>query len=122
MTNAVAAVHVTCEVRVVHPPTIVTDEFHARGMALMDQLMDLEEQNADVTDMALAGEADRKVWTIEMLVLVDDEFEALVKALSVIRTALHALGDSTPGWPTAEEIASAFAPAGTQTERTMVPA
>jgi hypothetical protein len=68
----------------------------------------------------LGGDAVRLAWTIEMVVVTDDEFDALMRALTNIRTALHALGDATHGWPTAGDVRSTFTPAAVQTERTLV--
>lgn len=116
-----AAVHVRCEVRVIHPPTIPVDDFHGRGAALMDELMGLEDANELITDTTLAGDAGRMTWTIEIVVLTDDQFDGLMTALTTIRTALHALGDATAGWPTAEDVRY-FAPSIVSTEATLVPA
>src|SRR5574342_758564 len=102
-------VHVTCELRAVGAPMTV-DEFHERGVALMDQLVELEDADPEICDVTIGGSGDRMVWDVEMVVRTDDQFHALVRALVTIRTALHQMGEATPGWPTADDVRRAFLP------------
>lgn len=75
------------------------EQFHARATELMDELMKLEECNADIADPTVSSDAGAPVMTVELLVLTDDQLEAAYKALTILRTALHAAGAKTDGWP-----------------------
>lgn len=70
----------------------------ARFDALADALYDLDASDPAIEDMDLtASLADRRA-VLSMSVDADDPAQAGVKALSVIRAAIHAIGDATPGW------------------------
>lgn len=113
------AVHVTCVVRIVAVPPLTSEHFHERSELFMDELMCLEQANEDVSDMTLSDDAGELTWTVEMLVFTDDQFEALTKALTIIRTAAHTLGDGTPGWPDAKQIHKALQAEQVQAERVL---
>jgi hypothetical protein len=74
------------------------DDLHGEGERLMDALLDLEEVNADVTDVATATDADRGVVTAEMVVSAAEMTDAVAKFQVVARTAIQAIGGATPGW------------------------
>lgn len=73
----------------------------ARFDALADALYELDESDSNVTDADLTARlADGRV-TASMVVEADDPAAAATKALCVVRTAIHTIGDATPGWETA---------------------
>ena len=86
------------------PPERDAERFHAEGERLMGELLTLEECNPDVVDPAVSTEFDRNVVLVELVVVAGDLPAALDKALSVVRTAIHAIGGATPDWPSADAI------------------
>ena len=76
------------------------DEFHDYAARLLDELMALEECDSTITDSTVCSDADKRLFTVEVIVRTDDPVEALAKASAVLRTALHAAGAGTPRWPT----------------------
>jgi hypothetical protein len=88
--------------------------------ALADALYDLDTADPVVTDTDLtASLADRRV-IVSMVVDADDPADAATKALCAVRTAIHAIGDATPGWETANGVMR-IAPAE-ESERLFTPA
>jgi hypothetical protein len=71
---------------------------HRQGERLMEALLDLEKCNADITDPSTASAADRGVVVAELLVQAATIGEAVAKFLTVVRTAIHAVGGATPDW------------------------
>jgi hypothetical protein len=47
----------------------------------------------------VSSDAGDSLLTVEILVRTDDPLEALDKTMTVLRTALHAAGANTSGWP-----------------------
>lgn len=41
---------------------------------------------------------------VQMIVDADDPAAAMVKALASLRSAIHAIGDATPGWETSTAV------------------
>lgn len=93
------AVMAVIEIHVDTGQSVTAEEFHAWATKLMDELVKLDECNQDIADATVSSDADEHVFATEMLVLTDDQFEAIDKALTIVRTALHAAGASTAGWP-----------------------
>ncbi|MEU0560919.1 hypothetical protein [Dactylosporangium sp. NPDC006015] len=115
MTNP-AAIRVMIELTLATTSPTTSDDFHQHVEAFTDELMDLEESDATLSDTSVAGDARTKVVTVDLCVMTEDHLEALIKASTATRTALHALGDGTSGWPTGDEIAHALSQANVQTE------
>lgn len=67
---------------------------------LMEALLDLEEVDEAIMDPDLAADLSTGRVDVQMTVEADDPAEAMVKALAALRTAIHAIGDATPGWET----------------------
>jgi hypothetical protein len=77
---------------------------HTRLDPLMEALLDLEEVDTAITDPDLAADIGTGRVDVQMTVEADDPAEAMVKALAALRTAIHAIGDATPGWETATAV------------------
>lgn len=75
-------------------------EFHAYASQLMDELLAQEECDGSITDSTVSSDSDASLFTVEMIVKTADQFRASEKASAVLRTALHAAGARTSGWPT----------------------
>jgi hypothetical protein len=67
---------------------------------LMETLLDLEEADPDIEDPDLAADLSTGHVDVQMVVEADDPAAAMVKALATLRSAIHAIGDATPGWET----------------------
>lgn len=67
---------------------------------LMDALLILEEADEAIADPELAADVGTGWVDVEMLVDADDPAAAMVKALAILRAAIHAIGDTSPGWET----------------------
>jgi hypothetical protein len=87
------------------PPYDNPDKLHALGEQLMVELLKLEGCNEGVSDAGTATDAERGVVTVELVVEGTGFGQTLQKTLDVVRTAIHAVGASTPEWPTAEDLA-----------------
>ncbi|GAA0346763.1 hypothetical protein NE235_09960 [Actinoallomurus spadix] len=80
------------------------DELHAHGEQLMGALLDLEQCNADFTDSTVSTDATAGTLTVDLLILdAVEPAKVLQRALDITRTAIHAAGGATPGWPTVNE-------------------
>lgn len=71
---------------------------------LVNALLDLEEADDAVADPDLAADLSTGRVDVQMTVEADDPAAAMVKALASVRAAIHAIGDSTPGWETATAV------------------
>lgn len=67
---------------------------------LMEALLDLEAADAAVEDPDLAADISTGHVDVQMIVEASDPAAAMVKALATLRSAIHAIGDATPGWET----------------------
>jgi hypothetical protein len=67
----------------------------------MDALLDLEDADPAITDPDLAANVEIGCVDVQMTVDAEDPAAAMVKALATLRSAIHAIGDATPGWETA---------------------
>ena len=77
------------------------DGCESRLEPLMDALLDLEDADETITDPDIAADTSVGRVDVQMTVEAADTLEAAVKARTVLRSAIHAIGDSTPGWETA---------------------
>lgn len=105
MTNPHPAVALDFEFTVDHAGT--PQEFHRHGEKVMEELLKLEICDPDLSDSGVGTDADQSTVTVSLLVFADDEAQALDKALTAIRSAVHAAGGSTPFWPTADDFTGA---------------
>ena len=67
---------------------------------LMDALLELEENDPAIEDPDLAAALGTGIVDVQMIVETEDPAEAMVKALCLLRAAIHTIGDVTPGWET----------------------
>lgn len=74
--------------------------FDERLDQLMTALLDLEDNDPAIEDPDLAAGLTTGVVDVQMVVEADDPADAMVKGLCFLRTAIHAIGDATPGWET----------------------
>lgn len=77
------------------------DAFGARLDPLMEALLSLESADAAIEDPDLTADLSTSRVDVEMTVEAPDPAAAMVKALATLRAAIHAIGDSSPGWETA---------------------
>ncbi|GAA1580608.1 hypothetical protein [Actinoplanes couchii] len=75
------------------------ERLHKVGEQLMAALLDLEACNDGLRDPATSSDADLSEVTIDLLVAAESDTEAVGAALNLCRTAIHAIGASTPHWP-----------------------
>lgn len=71
---------------------------------LMDALLDLEEADETIMDPDLAANVSTSRVDVQMTVDAEDPAVAIGKALATLRTAIHAIGDATPGWETSTAV------------------
>ncbi|MEV0612879.1 hypothetical protein AB0I81_06100 [Nonomuraea sp. NPDC050404] len=76
------------------------ERFDERLDELMNALLDLEDMDPAIEDPDLAATLTTGVVDVQMITEADDPAEAMVKALCFLRSALHSIGDATPGWET----------------------
>lgn len=116
-----AAVQVTVGLDIHARQPVTVEQFHAKAAALMDELMSAERRESEITDTTTYGDAAGMGMIVEMLVVTDDQFHAVMKALTVIHAAIHTIGDGTPRWPVASEVALAIGLANVQAEPKLIP-
>ncbi len=78
--------------------------FPGRLDDLMEQLLSLENADSAVEDPDLAADLSTGCVDVQMIIEAPDPAEAMVKAFATLRAAIHAMGDATPGWETANTI------------------
>ncbi|HEY1702050.1 MAG TPA: hypothetical protein VGG75_20275 [Trebonia sp.] len=71
---------------------------------LMDALLDLEDADSSIMDPDLAANVSTGHADVQMTVEAEDPAAAIVKALATLRSAIHAVGDATPGWETSTAV------------------
>jgi hypothetical protein len=74
------------------------ERLHTEGERLMEALLDLEKCNDNMRDSATSSDADASEVTVDLLVSADTDSKAVESALNLCRTAIHAIGGSTPNW------------------------
>ena len=92
------------------------EELHSQGELLMGALLDLEKCNDGVRDPATSSDAEAGTVTVDLFVAAVTDAEAVACAMNVCRTAIHAIGGSTPTWPadTDDTHATDFTPRNVQ--------
>lgn len=84
---------------------------------LADALADLEDCVPELKDSTLSADKTTNTVRVEVSIAADSIGDALNQALACIRTAIHTIGDGTPGWE------NLMTPAeGEYTSREIVPA
>ncbi len=83
-------------------------DFEAVLDRLYTELLEIEERETDIIDPDLAASLTELTADVEMGVTAETIFDAQVRAITSVRTALHAIEVGTPGWEAA--IASITAP------------
>lgn len=78
--------------------------FEPRLGRLMDALLDLEAADTVIEDPDLVADLSSGRVDVQMIVDAEDPAAAMVKAFATLRTAIHAIGDATPGWETASAV------------------
>lgn len=71
---------------------------HDRAEAVMAHLVELSDAGT-ILDSAVSSDAQRAVVTIEVTVAAEDLDDGIAQSMAAMRTAIHAVGDATPGWP-----------------------
>jgi hypothetical protein len=72
--------------------------------ALADALYELDASDAALSDIDLSASLADARATVTTTVEASDPADAGTKALCAARTAIHAIGDATPGWETARGV------------------
>mgnify|MGYP001603952771 CR=1 FL=1 len=78
-------------------------DFEDRVGELVTALLDLEDDE-DVEDPDVAANLPKGRVDVQMVVEASDPANAAVKATCFLRTAIHAIGDATPGWETSRTV------------------
>jgi hypothetical protein len=89
---------------VIHEITCTGDLSSERLDGLMNALLDVESGDDAIAEPDLAASLKSGNVDVQMTVEAADPAEAATKALCAVRAAIHAMGDSTPGWETAHGI------------------
>lgn len=71
---------------------------------IMNELLDLEAAH-EIADPSIGGAMARGQVEISVMVQADSYVEAVQKAMTVIRSAIHAAGGGTPDWPQLDDAA-----------------
>lgn len=71
---------------------------------LMEALLGLEAADDAIEDPDLAADLETGCVDVQMIVEAADPAVAMVKALATLRSAIHEIGDATPGWETTNAI------------------
>ncbi len=98
MTDVMVAVERSFLVR---PP--VSTSIHERAEAVMAELVELSEVGT-ILDSAVSADAQRGIVTVEVTVAASDLDDGIARTMAAMRTAIHAVGDATPGWPSHEDV------------------
>lgn len=80
-----------------------TSSVHERAEAVMAELVDLSESGS-ILDSAVSSDAQGGVVTVEVTVAAEDLDDGIGRAMAAMRTAIHAVGDATPGWPLHKDV------------------
>lgn len=75
-------------------PDVTTDQLENDFTEIADAFYEVE----GIVDPDLELDIDRSALTFAMIIQADDEADAMVKAITSARTALHMAGKGTPGW------------------------
>ncbi|WP_433369031.1 hypothetical protein ACQPZX_42700 [Actinoplanes sp. CA-142083] len=75
------------------------EQLHDEGARLMEALLDLEKCNDNMRDSATSSDTEAGQVTVDFLVSEESDSKAVDSALTLCRTAIHAIGGATPNWP-----------------------
>lgn len=64
----------------------------------MAELVELSDAGG-VLDSSVSSDAAENIVTIEVTVEAEDLDDGIARAMGAMRSAIHAVGDATPGWP-----------------------
>ncbi len=93
--------------------TVRGPDAHSRADTVMDQLVELSEaEGSGVLDSAVDVDTIEGCVWIEVTVRAEDEGAAINHAITAMRTAIHAAGDGTSGWPTGQALRDLVASVG----------
>ena len=110
----------TFSVRSITDELLTAPDLHDEGKRLMEALLSLEACNEAIADAATATDADPGVVTVDLLVEAETLQEAVSQFMTVARTAIHAIGGVTAGWPAAPDVepgeSAEYAPLNMQIE------
>lgn len=84
--------------------------------AVTEALLAHERCTAEVLDSAVSADRGERTIEIEVTVRAGSEYEAITVGHAAVRSAIHAVGGSTPDWPSHVEVVSLL-PTGLQTAR-----
>lgn len=65
---------------------------------LMEELLSIEAADGDIEDPDLAADLSTGQVDVQMVVEAPTPPEAMMKAFTTLRAAIHAIGDGTAGW------------------------
>ena len=75
-----------------------------RFVAMADALYDLDASDPEISDTDVGASLTDGRVTVNMTVEAADPADAGTKALCTVRSAIHTIGDATPGWETARSV------------------
>jgi len=88
---------------------ISPDDLFMQGNELMEALLKHEGCNAgNLTDSTVGVDAGKRVVTAEFVIKAADLDEGMTLNMAVMRSALHAIGGYTPGWPSPHEVVARY--------------
>lgn len=76
---------------------------HERAEAVMAELVELSEDGS-ILDSAVSSDSERAIVDIEVTVNATDLDDGIARSMAAMRTAIHAVGDATPGWPSHKDV------------------
>ena len=83
-------------------------------------LLDQGQCTPQVLDSAVSADRDKSTIEVEVTVRADLEHEAIAVGHAAVRSAIHAVGGSTPDWPSHDEVMSLL-PTALETARVLAP-
>lgn len=86
------------------PPDTTDDAFDEFTTRVMDELCKLEDVDSGIIDPDITASLADRTLSVYMGVDADSLRDALRLCSANVRTALHAAGCGTPGWPEAPEL------------------
>jgi hypothetical protein len=75
------------------------DELAECAQGVMEALLELERCDGDLLDSGVAMDADEKTVVVEVTVQAASYPQIVERSMGIVRTAIHAAGHGTPGWP-----------------------
>lgn len=86
------------------------DMLFSQGEKLMEALLDLElcNEGRKVCDSGVGVDAEGREIRVEFTVRAETLDSGTKEILGVMRTALHAVGAATPGWPAPDDVVAKY--------------